>query len=162
MGKKLSDFLEKEEEEETVKTEVGTEEKSHGLVTISGGNYQDYFKKKMAELKARGKQTYNEDAADATENESEEDLDFVKTGFQSAPDTPPADTPLDTPPASPEDSSDQQLSEKKKKKKSKKSKKDNEPEPTEEEIVEEPETEKNKRKKSKKSKKKKKKKKKKK
>merc|ERR1711915_99996 len=44
------------EEPETV---IGTEEKSHGLVTIQGGNYQDYFARKMAELKARGKTTYN-------------------------------------------------------------------------------------------------------
>merc|ERR1711922_72421 len=45
------------EEEE----EIGSEEKSHGLVTIKGGNYQDYFEKKMAALKEKGLYKYTGD-----------------------------------------------------------------------------------------------------
>merc|ERR1712200_198508 len=41
--------------------EIGSEEKSHGLVTIKGGNYQDYFEKKMAALKEKGLYKYTGD-----------------------------------------------------------------------------------------------------
>merc|ERR1712180_39826 len=50
--KKNKEVSSDDEENETA---VGTEEKSHGLVTIQGGSIQDYFAKKMAELKVRGK-----------------------------------------------------------------------------------------------------------
>merc|ERR1712241_256488 len=59
-------------DDEEKETAVGTEEKSHGLVTIQGGSIQDYFAKKMAELKARGKATYTP-SADEPESDSAED-----------------------------------------------------------------------------------------
>ncbi|XP_023348470.1 PIN2/TERF1-interacting telomerase inhibitor 1-like [Eurytemora carolleeae] len=70
---------------EVAETEVGKEEKSHGLVTIQGGNYQDYFKKKMADLRARGKSTYTPPVSDLIqdEGEEEEDAEPKMVGFKT-------------------------------------------------------------------------------
>jgi len=69
LQKKNKEVSSDDEENETA---VGTEEKSHGLVTIQGGSIQDYFAKKMAELKARGKTTYTP-STDQPESDSAED-----------------------------------------------------------------------------------------
>ncbi|CAL4186168.1 unnamed protein product, partial [Meganyctiphanes norvegica] len=41
------------EKEEFIGDEVGSKKKEHGLVTIAGGNYQEYFAMKMAALKKK-------------------------------------------------------------------------------------------------------------
>jgi len=68
LGTKSEKFQEKQKEREKgeeksneEEEEVGSEEKSHGLVTIKGGNYQDYFEKKMAALKEKGLYKYTGD-----------------------------------------------------------------------------------------------------
>merc|ERR1711911_186619 len=63
------------------------ESKEHGYVTIQGGSYQDYFAKKMAMLKARGKSTFSADSALNSQSskdggEKEEDLEPRMVGFK--------------------------------------------------------------------------------
>jgi len=93
MKKKKKKSKDKEEEKSEV-SEVGSQEKSHGLVMIQGGSYQDYFAKKMAELKAKGRATYGE-AGTATVK-ADEDETYAETkiiGFEiqvPEPDEQPA------------------------------------------------------------------------
>merc|ERR1711922_135520 len=68
LGTKSEKFQEKQKEREKGRKkgneeeeEIGSEEKSHGLVTIKGGNYQDYFEKKMAAPKEKGLYKYTGD-----------------------------------------------------------------------------------------------------
>lgn len=114
------------------------EEKEHGVVTIQKGNYQEYFKQKMAQLKAKGLPTYDDRVntevkaeEDSEENGLEEKTDFVgfsgteNTDFtlgllrkQMQKETSEENESPESPPTN-----DEELPTKKKKKKSKKKKK---------------------------------------
>jgi len=53
----------KEKEEKKLIDEAAEQEpeKKHGVVTLQGGNYHEYFQKKMAQLKAKGLPTFGDD-----------------------------------------------------------------------------------------------------
>merc|ERR1711915_337318 len=57
--------------------EIGTTKKEHGVVTIAGGNYQEYFAKKMAALKKQREGNENnikdEEREESTSTTSEDD-----------------------------------------------------------------------------------------
>jgi len=85
---KIKKKRKKERQEETEDTfesaDLGSEEKSHGLVTIQGGNLNDYFAKKMAALKAQGKTTYAPPVtgkSDENSSEPEDSTSAQKVGF---------------------------------------------------------------------------------
>lgn len=141
-------------EEKTEVSEVGSQEKSHGLVVIQGGSYQEYFAKKMAELKAKGRTTYG----DAGAEKSEEMITYTEEtqiiGFQALTEDDSNDQPAEVEddsndqPAEPEDVNETRV----KKKKKKKSKEDQESVEQIEEIESQAEPEQKKKKKSKKDK----------
>eukprot|EP00088_Acartia_fossae_P016177 TRINITY_DN19041_c0_g1_i1.p1 TRINITY_DN19041_c0_g1~~TRINITY_DN19041_c0_g1_i1.p1 ORF type:complete len:524 (+),score=220.65 TRINITY_DN19041_c0_g1_i1:34-1605(+) len=60
------DAASNDKKEDDNSTEIGTKEHSHGLVTIQGGNYHEYFQKKMAELRAKGRPTFSGGAEPAS------------------------------------------------------------------------------------------------
>jgi len=85
LGTKSEKFKEKqkerlkEDEKSSEEEEIGAEEKSNGLVTIKGGNYQDYFEKKMAALKAKGLYKYTGDMDLAGDNGGYDPLKLFKS-----------------------------------------------------------------------------------
>eukprot|EP00088_Acartia_fossae_P045145 TRINITY_DN4837_c0_g1_i14.p1 TRINITY_DN4837_c0_g1~~TRINITY_DN4837_c0_g1_i14.p1 ORF type:complete len:399 (-),score=164.51 TRINITY_DN4837_c0_g1_i14:80-1276(-) len=137
LGTKSDKVKKKKEESRTPspekepETEVGIEEKSHGLVTIQGGNYQDYFKKKMAELRAKGKATYEPTVSmshrsEEDSNSSEPTMCARDPFAQDAPEAPTAPQLEDN---------QSEVKEKKKKKKKRKHEEEEEEKVKEEEAA---------------------------
>jgi len=144
MQKEKKEAEEKKLEEETADKKPETK---HGVMTLQGGNYHDYFQKKMALLKAKGLPTF--EGSKIKQENSDEDNDctasfnvnHIKVGERKPTsilqDQPPLlsvkQEPAEVPPApiSTDDSPEEEPTPKKKKK-SKKEKKEKE---SDEQIV---------------------------
>jgi len=118
--------LKQEAEEKEEVTEIGAEKKEHGLVVIQGGNYQDYFAKKMALLKEKGKSTFtpelSADVKTEASEESEEDLEPKMVGFSQGEAESKPEAANESKPELAAETLEEVKKEKKKKKKSKKEK----------------------------------------
>jgi len=141
--KRKEERIKLEEEEEAKKeSELGKESKEHGYVTIQGGSYQDYFAKKMAMLKAKGKSTFSADSALNSQSskdggEKEEDLEPRMVGFKQD-NSDVADSKLtedEEHKSEPEAIQEIKEETKKQKKKKKKDRKEKEEEENEQETV---------------------------